>query len=182
MTQRTLATYLVEHKAHYHFTVKGNQPVLERDIALLFATRVAPDFVEVTPPNHGRIETRRIWCSTALNAYLDFPCIGQAFLIERESIDKKTGVFSCETALGITSRSGWPRAIDWNYDEDRSQIRTGFGPENITRLRRFAVGILKSFQKPAQSIAEMMRKLAFRNRLVFDYLRMTKNSVTESRG
>ena len=72
--------------------------------------------------------------------------------------------------------------IDWNYDEDRSQIRTGFGPENITRLRRFAVGILKSFQKPAQSIAEMMRKLAIRNRLVFDYLRMTKNSVTESRG
>jgi len=31
--------------------------------------------------------------------------------------------------------------IDWNYDEDRSQIRTGFGPENITRLRRFAVGL-----------------------------------------
>ncbi|MDP2792528.1 MAG: hypothetical protein Q8O25_00350 [Sulfurisoma sp.] len=24
--------------------------------------------------------------------------------------------------------------IDWNYDEDRSRIRTGFGPENITRL------------------------------------------------
>ena len=70
--------------------------------------------------------------------------------------------------------------IDWNYDEDRSQIRTGFGPENITRLRRFAVGILKSFQKPAQSIAEMMRKLAFRTRLVFDYLRMTQNSITRS--
>ena len=202
LTQRTLATYWVEHKAHYHFTVKGNQPVLERDIALLFATRAAPDFVEVTPPNHGRIETRRIGCSTALNAYLDFPYIGQAFLIERESIDKNTGVFSCETALGITSRTPQQASpqrvlainrghwsiesvhyiIDWNYDEDRSQIRTGFGPENITRLRRFAVGILKSFQKPAQSIAEMMRKLAFRNRLVFDYLRMTKNSVTESRG
>jgi hypothetical protein len=34
--------------------------------------------------------------------------------------------------------------IDWNYDEDRSQIRTGFGPENMTRLRRFAIGLLKS--------------------------------------
>jgi hypothetical protein len=67
--------------------------------------------------------------------------------------------------------------IDWNYDEDRSRIRSGFGPENITRLRRFAVGILKSFQKPAQSVAELMRKLSFRPRLVFDYLRMTKNSA-----
>jgi hypothetical protein len=55
--------------------------------------------------------------------------------------------------------------IDWNYDEDRSRIRTGFGPQNITRLRRFALGILKSFQKPAQSIAKLMRTLCFRNRL-----------------
>ena len=73
----------------------------------------------------------------------------------------------------ITSSTG-------TCDEDRSQIRTGFGPENITRLRRFAVGILKSFQKTAQSIAGMMRKLAFRTHLVFDYLRMTQNSSARS--
>jgi predicted transposase YbfD/YdcC len=197
LTQRAIATHLVDHQAHYHFTVKSNQPTLEQDIALLFETRGAPDFVVTAPADHGRIETRRIWCSTALNDYLDFPHVGQVFLIERESIDKKTGVSSCETTLGITSRipkQASPKRvlavnrghwaiesvhyiIDWNYDEDRSRIRTGFGPENITRLRRFAVGVLKSFQKPAQSIAEMMRKLAFNTRLVFDYLRMTQNSI-----
>ena len=135
---------------------------------------------------------------------LDFPHVGQVYLIERESINKKTGVPSREIALGITSRTPQEASpervlavvrahwsiesinyiLDWNYDEDRGQIRTGFGPENITRLRRFAVGILKSFQKPAQSIsarvestfAGMMRKLSFRNRIVFDYLRMTRNS------
>ncbi|MCR2831983.1 hypothetical protein NR402_17190 [Acidithiobacillus ferrooxidans] len=31
--------------------------------------------------------------------------------------------------------------------------------------------------QPTQSIAEMMRTLCFRTRLVFDYLRMTKNSA-----
>ena len=72
--------------------------------------------------------------------------------------------------------------IDWNYDEDRSRIHTGFGPENVTRLRRFAIGLLKSFQRPTQSIAAMMRTLCFRTRLVFDYLRMTKNSVTGASG
>ena len=71
---------------------------------------------------------------------------------------------------------------DWNYDEDRGRIRTGFGPENIARLRRFAVGILKAFQKPAQSIAEMMRKLCFRTCPIFDYLRVTKNSITGASG
>ena len=196
LTQRALANYVVEQEAHYHFTAKGNQPGLERDIALLFETRGAPAFVEVTPPDHGRIETRRIWCSTALNGYLDFPHVGQVFLIERESVNKKTGEQTDETVLGITSRTPQDASperilavnrghwsiesvhyiIDWNYDEDRSRIRTGFGPENITRLRRFAVGILKSFQKPYQSIAEMMRKLSFNTRLVFDYLRMTRNS------
>lgn len=80
-----------------------------------------------------------------------------------------------------TNRGHWSidsvhHIIDWNYDEDRSRIRTGFGPENITRLRRFAIGILKSFQKPSQLIAELMRRLSFRTRL-FDYLRMTKNSA-----
>jgi predicted transposase YbfD/YdcC len=197
LTQRTLASYLVERRAHYHFTVKGNQPSLERDIALLFEKREAPDFVELTPANHGRIETRRIWCSSALNAYLDFPHVAQVFLIERECIEKKTGKRTHEIALGITSRTPQQASpqrvlalnrghwaieslhyiIDWNYDEDRGRIRTGFGPENITRLRRFAIGILKSFQKPAQSISAMMRTLCFRTRLVFDYLRMTKNSV-----
>jgi len=201
LTQRALASYLIERQAHYHFTVKGNQPTLERDIALVFEKRAAADFVEITPADHGRIETRRIWCTTALNAYIDFPHVGQVFLIERESIEKKTGEHSHEIALGLTSRTpqqASPRRvlavnrghwaiesvhylIDWNYDEDRSRIRTGFGPENITRLRRFALGILKSFQKPTQSVAEMMRALCFRTRLVFDYLRMTENSVTGSR-
>lgn len=201
LTQRALASYLVGRQAHYHFTVKGNQPSLQREIALLFERREAPDFVEIAPADHARIETRGIWCTTALNAYLDFPHVGQVFLIERKSIEKKTGKHSHEIALGITSRTPQQASpqrvlalnrghwaiesvhymIDWNYDEDRSRIRTGYGPENITRLRRFAIGILKSFQKPTQSIAAMMRTLCFRTRLVFDYLRMTKNSLTATR-
>ena len=201
LTQRALARYLIERRAHYYFTVKGNHATLHREIALLFETRGPADFVEVAPADHGRLETRRIWCSTALNAYLDVPHVGQVFLIERESIKKHTGAHSREIALGITSRTPQQASpqrvlavnrghwaiesvhylLDWNYDEDRSRIRTGFGPENMTRLRRFAVGILKSFQKPAQSIAEMMRTLCFRTRLVFDYLRMTNNSVTGAR-
>ncbi len=198
LSQRTLATFIVSEQAHYHFIAKGNQPGLQRDIALLFEKRDAvADFSETTPADHGRIETRRIWCSTALNDYLDFPHVGQVFLIERVSFDKKTGMQTGDVALGMTSRppqeaspqrvlninrNHWSiesvhYIIDWNYDEDRCRIRSGFGPENITRFRRFAVGILKSFQKPNQSIAEMMRNLSFRPRMVFDYLRMTKNSA-----
>jgi len=63
---------------------------------------------------------------------------------------------------------------DWNYDEDRCRIRTGHGPANITRLRRFAIGLIKF--KGVYSVAQKMRELTRHVRLVFDYLRMSKNS------
>lgn len=198
LTQRRLAAYLVWRQAHYHFTVKGNQPALQADIALLFQDRQAPDFVEVSPPDHGRIETRRIWCSTALNAHLDFPHVGQVFLIEREVVHKKGGRVTTEVALGVTSRppqQADPRrvleinrghwaienrchyVIDWNFDEDRCRIRAGHGPENITRLRRFAVGVIQFLSDGKSSVAQKMRQLHRNTRLVFDYLRMTNNST-----
>ena len=196
LTQRKLADYLVrERKAHYHFTVKGNQPGVLQDLELYFQDRGQPHFVEQTPPDHGRIETRKIWTTTELNDYLDFPHVGQAFLVERHCTEKKTGKTSLEIAYGLTSRTPQqadPRRVlkvnrghwtienschyilDWNYDEDRSRIRTGHGPENITRLRRFAIGVIKS--QGARSVAQKMRQLTRNVRLVFDYLRMTENS------
>jgi hypothetical protein len=149
--------------------------------------------VERTPPDQGRIETRKIWTTTELNGYVDFPYLGQAFLVERQAMEKKTGQTSLELAYGITSRppqqAGPQRVLqvnrghwtiengchfDWKYDEDRSRIRTGYGPENMTRLRRFAIGLIES--KGARSVAQTMRRLTRNTRLVFDYLRMTENS------
>ena len=196
LTQRKIAEYLVrDRKADYHFTVNNNQPGLFQDISLYFDDRRDPDFIQYDPPDHGRIETRKIWTTTELNTYLNFPYVGQAFVVERESIDKKTGKHSREIAYGITSRTpeqADPRRvlatnrghwsienschyiIDWNYDEDRSRIRTGNGPENISRLRRFAISIIKL--KGARSVAQEMRQLSRNVRLVLDHLRMTKNS------
>ncbi len=64
--------------------------------------------------------------------------------------------------------------LDWNYDQDRCRIRTGYGPENITRLRKFAISVIKS--KKVYSVAQKMRELSFNVRAVFDYLKMTKKS------
>lgn len=200
LTQRDFADYLVrERKAHYHLTVKANQPTLLQDIAFFFLDRKEPDYIDNAPPEHGRIETRKIWTTTRLNDYLDFPHVGQAFVIERHCIDKKSGNCSCETSYGITSQSPkeadaqsvlttnrghWSienschYILDWNYDEDRSRIRNGYGPENITRLRRFAIGVIKS--KGVSSVAQKMRQLTCNVRLVFDYLRMTENSCAHT--
>jgi predicted transposase YbfD/YdcC len=196
LTQRHLAHYLVaERKAHYLFTVKGNQPSLLDDLRLIFEGRGKPDFHEPPTLAHGRIESRSIWTTTALNDYLDFPFVGQVFVIERYTLEKKTGKVSMDIAYGLTSHSpdtanaqcllafnrghwtvenGCHYCLDWNWDEDRCTIRTGHGPANITRLRRFAIGLLKS--KAPDSVAAAIRKLQRNVRRVFDYLRMTENS------
>jgi hypothetical protein len=50
----------------------------------------------------------------------------------------------------------------------------------MTRLRRFAVGLIKS--KGVRSVAQRMRVLTLNTRLVFDYLKMTRNSCAASAG
>ncbi len=145
------------------------------------------------PIDHGRIESRKVWTTTELNDYINFPYVRQTFVIERHAIQKKTGKETTEFAFGLTSqpseqaspeqvletnRKHWVienschYIIDHVYDEDRSQIRTGHGLENISRLRRFAVGLLKS--RGVKNISKKIRQMASRTRMVFDYLRMTK--------
>ena len=62
--------------------------------------------------------------------------------------------------------------LDWSFDEDRS--RTGHGPENMTRPRRFAIGLIKG---RGLALAEAMRNLARNPRRVRYFLKMTDNVV-----
>jgi len=166
------------------------------DIALCFEhIDRKPDFSTIDPPDHGRIETRNIWITTDLNDYLDFPYVGQVFMVERITYYIKSGKERRVIAYGLTSktpdmasakevlkdnRGHWcienkcHYIIDWNFDEDRSRIAKGYGPENITRLRRFAVGLLKS--KGVRNVSQKIRQLIMNRRLVLDYFKMTKNS------
>ena len=102
-----------------------------------------------------------------------------------------------ETAFGVTSltpetatperllilnRGHWTieaahHILDWSFDEDRNRIRTGHGPENMTRLRRFAIGLIKA---RGLAVAETMRNLARNPRRVLDFLKMTANACPQA--
>ena len=107
LTQRVLATHLLERNAHYLFTVKNNQPTLRLDIAVQFATEATrtPSFAEPPTLDHGRIEQRAVWTTTALNEYVNFPGVGQVFIIRCTRHHKATGKTSIETAYGVTSHT-----------------------------------------------------------------------------
>jgi predicted transposase YbfD/YdcC len=134
---------------------------------------------------HGRLERRSIQTSTALNEYLDFPCVGQVFKITRTVVELKTSQSRQETVYGVSSlgpqQASAERLLEYNrghwsienrshyvrdmsFDEDRLQIRKGNGPRVMATLRNFAISLLRL--AGATNIAAALRACQRSSRLV----------------
>jgi Transposase DDE domain len=122
------------------------------------------------------LEIRRIWTSTELNDYLDFPYVAQVFLIQRDTTNLVTGEFRTEIVCGLTSlrreKAGPARLLalnrghwvienrlhwirDFVFDEDRCRIRSAAGARIMASLRNLAIGLGRLAGAP--SIAELLR-------------------------
>jgi predicted transposase YbfD/YdcC len=186
LTQRAVAHAIVAGGGDYVMLVKGNQPRLEEDIALVFTDPPEADcqgIVETLDRGHGRIERRRLTVSAALVDYSTWPGVQQVFRLERETVLRKTGEIRAETVYGVTSlaparadagrllriarqhwrienHSHWVR--DVTFDEDRSQVRCGSTPEVMAALRNAVIGLLRVSGEV--NIAAACRRLAARPR------------------
>ena len=124
------------------------------------STRASPGAQRTSPsrpqsPNTAATSAAPSGPPAELNGYLNFPGVAQVFAVRRETVEVKSAKRRIETAYGVTSldrkaatpqrlltlnRGHWTieathHILDWSFDEDRSRIRTGYGPENMTRLR-----------------------------------------------
>ncbi|MDG4800139.1 ISAs1 family transposase [Micromonospora sp. WMMD980] len=162
--QREHVDYLAERGAHWILTVKGNQPHLHAQLTAL-PWRAVPDATRDTDRGHGRREIRSCKILT-ISTGIDFPHAAQAIQIRRRRrrLDQPKR-FTTETVYAITDLrvhqakpaqlAAWTREhwsienkVHWvrdvTYDEDRSQIRTGTGPEVMAALRNAAIGALRT--------------------------------------
>ncbi|MGW2207385.1 ISAs1 family transposase [Streptomyces sp. NPDC001774] len=177
-TQRETARFLVEgKKAHSLLTVKLNQPALHDRCRRLPWEKATAKYYDRTE-GHGRKETRVIQVLTV--SHLDFPHARQAARVIRHRTDKATGRRTRETVYVITdlsSRQAKPQNIalalrgHWHienkihyvrdilWDEDRSRIRTGHGPENMATLRNTTLNRLRA--SDATSMTEAVRDLSY---------------------
>jgi predicted transposase YbfD/YdcC len=177
--QRGHADYLVlERRAHYLLTVKGNQPSLLHQLKSLPWKDVPPAHTDTTRA-HGRVEKRAVKLVTVATGIV-FPHARQAIQIIRKTrrLDGKkwtTEVVYAVTSLStehataaelatwirghwaIENRLHWVR--DVTYDEDRSQIRTHTGPRAMASLRNLALSILRI--KGNTNIAQALRHHAW---------------------
>jgi predicted transposase YbfD/YdcC len=177
--QRSHADYLVlQRRAHYLLTVKGNQPHLLHQLKTL-PWKDVPAAHTSTTRAHGRMEQRCVKLVTVATGIV-FPHARQAIQITRKTRRLDSKKWTTEVVYAITSltteqatatdlatwiRGHWAieNRLHWvrdvTYDEDRSQIRTHTGPRAMASLRNLALSILRI--NGATNIAQALRHHAW---------------------
>jgi predicted transposase YbfD/YdcC len=165
-TNRNHARYLHGRGAHYLLTAKLNQPTLLRRLRALPWTQIGVAARE-RGRGHGRVETRTI-SVVSLHPCPDgggefFPHAAQAIKVVRRRRALGSRKWTTVTVYAITSltaaqadpvllarwlRGHWTiEALHWvrdvSFDEDRSQVRTGNGPQIMAALRNLVITTLR---------------------------------------
>jgi predicted transposase YbfD/YdcC len=112
-TQRELSQQIVDAQGDFIWKVKGNQAKTEWAIRKLFVEETCHlqkgqplsrecQMGSTLCKGHGRIETRTLLTSTALNGYLDWPALAQVFRLQTV-IRYPNGSKTVQISYGLTS-------------------------------------------------------------------------------
>jgi predicted transposase YbfD/YdcC len=185
LTQQAIAQQILDQHGHYLMIVKENQPALYAAIDLVFRVPPPPrpeyhlDQVTTIDKGHGRLETRRLERTCALNDYVAWPGVGQVLRRTCQRIILKTGQVSEEVTYGMSSL-GWAEAgaaqvealwrghggienkvhyvRDVSMGEDAGQIHVGQAPHALAALRNGLLTLLRS--TGVTNIADALRSYA----------------------
>jgi predicted transposase YbfD/YdcC len=189
--QREISRRITEKKGDYVICLKGNQPELHPDVSLHLDDAIDRkskelDTCSTTDKGHGRVERRKTWATTNaswLQARRKRPGLASIAAVEsRTKRDGKTTVErryysssrggECAQAIRALARNHWSveNNLHWMLDvafgEDDSRVRIGNAAENLSRVRRLALMLLKK-EKTCKLGVKSKRKKAAWNR---DYL------------
>lgn len=168
--QKDIAQTIIDGGGDYVFGLKGNQGTLHQEVKLFLDDAIEQDFKETkhdfyrtVDGGHGRVETRRIWCTNQIDWLQDgsaWAGLKSIAAVESERTkDKKTtverryfissldGRDAKAMAGAIRGHWGIENGLHWSLDvsfrEDDCRVHKGHGAENLSRLRRMALNLLK---------------------------------------
>ncbi len=175
--QKKIAKGIVEQGADYVLSLKGNQGTMQAEVEELFASMplekiaggqtvpdVTCDFHQTVDADHGRVETRRCWCTSDIDWFQDrnrWKGLASFGMVEakREIKDKvsierryfisslpgrdaKQFLKATRDHWGVENRLHW--SLDVTFREDNARARSGNAAENLAALRRLALNMLKN--------------------------------------
>ena len=168
--QKAIAKQIVSQKGHYVLQVKKNHAGLHDVIKEMFdeltgrgIAGVRYESHESVDAGHGRVETRRIWTTDWTNWYVDrkkwkglrsFVCVesvrevdGRTSKERRYYISDLDGQDAVAMLSYVRGHWGIENKLHWSLDvtfrEDDLRQRVGHSAENLSRIRRLALNLLR---------------------------------------
>ena len=166
--QKEIVSQIVEKQGHYLIAVKSNQASLFEDVVCGFKANTPISMSEQWEYERGRFENRVCSILDARDTLLDENLVewkNLKTLIKVESTRTFTDRKSTEVRYYISDqehinaayfnalvRGHWSieNHLHWHLDitfnEDSSRVRTGYAPENLATMRKFALQIIENYQ------------------------------------
>ena len=185
--QQAVARQVHAQGGDYLLGLKANQGALLEDVEYFFRIAraehwhgVPHGYHETLEKDHGRIETRRIWCVSALDwlpQRANWQGLHQIIMVESERcIGAKTSTelryYLSSSAdsperLAQAIRSHWTieSQLHWSLDvtlaEDACRVRKDNAAMNLAILRRFVLNLLKLDPTPRLSVRAKLKQAAW---------------------
>ena len=167
--QRDIAQKIRDRSGHYVLALKGNQSALQEDVKTFMDDRIERrttrdgDYYETVEKSHGRIETRKCWTCwqidwlTERHHWPGLACMvavectrtvhGKTSTERRYFISSHTGRQAQKLALLIRNHWRVENQLHWTLDvsfnEDQCRVRIANAAENLARIRRISLILLK---------------------------------------
>jgi predicted transposase YbfD/YdcC len=191
--QREIAQKIVRGGGDYLLAVKDNHRTLHEELKLFFDEAIAGGwehtahaYHQTVEKDHGRIETRRLWCTREVGWFRDrsrwegmksIACVectreiaGKTGVERRYYISSLAGADAAGVLEIIRGHWGVENQLHWSLDvtfgEDDSRVRTGYAAEHLARIRRLALGLLQR----EKSFKAGLKRKRLRCALEHDYL------------
>ncbi|MFC1634559.1 ISAs1 family transposase [Planctomycetota bacterium] len=168
--QREIAERIVKRQGHYVFFLKGNQSTLHEDVQTFMDDLISNDsteqydYYETVEKSHGRIEIRKCWSCWDIDWLIHrHDWAGLSSMAAVECTRTLNGKTSTERRYFISSHSGkqaqkiatairnhWrvENELHWTLDvsvnEDQCRVRIENAAENLSRIRRISLILLKN--------------------------------------
>lgn len=168
--QKATAQQIIDAGGQYVLALKENQKSLHQavrkeldDVMRTQGEHLPADTHQATDAGHGRIETREVWATDDLSwlkqarhwpglksvavveATRDVPGVGPSterrYYLSSLPADAQQLAQHIRGHWGIENRLH--HVLDVSFREDDSRIRKNHGPENVSRLRRIALNLLR---------------------------------------